>query len=68
MIKNHTTTPVYVGFGVNESTAKEKVLGADGVIVGSSIVDILLQDSLSNAEKIKRCCEITRTIKSLINE
>ena len=68
MIKNNTTTPVYVGFGVNESTAKEKVLGADGVIVGSSIVDILLQDTLSNAEKIKRCCEITRTIKSLINE
>ena len=63
MIKQHTTTPIYVGFGVNESTAKEKVLGADGVIVGSSIVDILLQDTLSNAEKIKRCCEITRTIK-----
>ncbi|MBU1643344.1 tryptophan synthase subunit alpha, partial [bacterium] len=30
-IKTHTTTPVYVGFGVNEKTAKEKVAGADGV-------------------------------------
>lgn len=68
MIKRHTQTPVYVGFGVNETTAREKVQGADGVIVGSAIVQVLLDDSLSNAEKISRCCEITRTIKSLINE
>jgi tryptophan synthase alpha chain len=68
MIKRHTATPVYVGFGVNEQTAREKVQGADGVIVGSAIVNVLLDDSLSNAQKIAKCCEITRTIKSLINE
>lgn len=68
MIKRHTQTPVYVGFGVNEKTAREKVQGADGVIVGSSIVNVLLDDSLSNTQKISQCCEITRTIKSLINE
>ncbi|MDD5717171.1 MAG: tryptophan synthase subunit alpha [Sulfuricurvum sp.] len=68
MIKRHTQTPVYVGFGVNEKTAREKVQGADGVIVGSAIVNILLDDSLSNTQKIAKCCEITRNIKSLINE
>ncbi len=68
MINRHTKTPVYVGFGVNEKTAREKVEGADGVIVGSAIVNILLDDTLSNTQKIAKCCEITRIIKSLINE
>jgi tryptophan synthase alpha chain len=67
MIKRHTQTPVYVGFGVNELTAREKVQGADGVIVGSTIVNVLLDDTLSNTQKIAKCCEITRNIKSLIN-
>ncbi|MDD5052563.1 MAG: tryptophan synthase subunit alpha [Sulfuricurvum sp.] len=67
MIKRHTQTPVYVGFGVNEKTAREKVQGADGVIVGSAIVQVLLDDTLSNTQKITKCCEITRNIKSLIN-
>ena len=67
MIKRHTQTPVYVGFGVNELTAREKVQGADGVIVGSTIVDVLLNDTFSNTQKITKCCEITRNIKSLIN-
>lgn len=68
MIKRHTQTPVYVGFGVNEQTAREKVQGADGVIVGSAIVNVLLDDTLSHTQKIAKCCEITRNIKSLINE
>jgi tryptophan synthase alpha chain len=67
MIKRHTQTPVYVGFGVNEKTAREKVAGADGVIVGSAIVQVLLDETLTHTQKITRCCEITRTIKSLIN-
>jgi len=68
MIKRQSQTPVYVGFGVNEQTAKEKVQGADGVIVGSAIVQVLLDDSTSLSQKITRCCDITNTIKNLINE
>ncbi len=68
MIKRHSQTPVYVGFGVNEQTAREKVKGADGVIVGSSIVSVLLDNTLNSSQKIAKCCEITRTIRSLINE
>jgi len=43
-IKKFTQTPVYVGFGVNEKTAKAKVQGADGVIVGCAFINILLDD------------------------
>lgn len=68
MIKRHSATPVYVGFGVNEQTAREKVQGADGVIVGSSIVSVLLDDTLNHTQKIAKCCEITRNIKSIIND
>ncbi|WP_304546204.1 tryptophan synthase subunit alpha [Sulfurimonas microaerophilic] len=66
-IKKFTQTPVYVGFGVNEKTAKDKVKGADGVIVGSAFINILLQDSLSFNEKIHRCSDLAREIKDKIN-
>ena len=66
-IKKYTQTPVYVGFGVNAKTAKEKVKGADGVIVGSAFVEILLQESLSYEQKIKQCSELARIIKDEIN-
>lgn len=67
-IKLHTQTPIYVGFGVNENTAKEKAKGADGVIVGSAFVSILLDDSLSHTEKIKKCANLAQVIKNKINE
>ena len=67
-IKSHTKTPVYVGFGVNEKTAKEKVAGADGVIVGSAFVNVLLQDDLNYQQKIEKCCSIASEIKQKIND
>jgi tryptophan synthase alpha chain len=67
-IKEVSTTPVFVGFGVNEQSAKEKIKGADGVIVGSALVDILLQERLTYDQMIKKCCEISRNIKDKINE
>ncbi|MDQ1245604.1 MAG: tryptophan synthase alpha chain, partial [Campylobacterota bacterium] len=66
-IKNYTVTPVYVGFGVNKNTAKEKVKGADGVIVGSAFIDILLKESLSYENKIKECSELAKVLKNEIN-
>ncbi|MDF1881217.1 tryptophan synthase subunit alpha, partial [Sulfurimonas sp. MAG313] len=66
-IKDYSQTPVYVGFGVNEKTAKEKVEGADGVIVGSAFIQVLLNESLSNIQKISKCGEIARNIKDMIN-
>ena len=66
-IKKHSQTPVYVGFGVNAKTAKEKVFGADGVIVGSAFIDILLREELSYTQKINECSELAKIIKSEIN-
>lgn len=66
-IKKYTTTPVYVGFGVNKNTAKDKVKGADGVIVGSAFIDILLKEGLSYENKIKECSELAKILKSEIN-
>ncbi len=66
-IKKYTQTPVYVGFGVNEKTAKEKVEGADGVIVGSAFVDILLKENLNYSQKIAQCSELAKIIKDKIN-
>jgi tryptophan synthase alpha chain len=66
-IKNYTKTPVYVGFGVNERTAKAKVQGADGVIVGSAFIDILLKADLNYTQKISYCCTLARNIKEQIN-
>jgi tryptophan synthase alpha chain len=66
-IKKHTQTPVYVGFGVNEKTAKDKVKGADGVIVGSAFVDILLQNNLNYSQKITKCSNLAQILKDKIN-
>ena len=66
-IKDSTTTPVYVGFGVNTKTAKDKAKGVDGVIVGSEFVKVLLDDSLSNSQKISQISQIAKIIKEEIN-
>jgi tryptophan synthase alpha chain len=67
-VKKYTQTPVYVGFGVNEKTAKAKVKGADGVIVGSAFINILLDSQLSRSEQIQRCAQLAQNIKEQINE
>jgi tryptophan synthase alpha chain len=67
-IKEYSDTPVYVGFGVNEKTAKEKVKGADGVIVGSTFVNVLLDDSLNKSQKIQKISQLAKEIKEKINE
>lgn len=67
-VKKHSQTPVFVGFGVNEKTAKDKAKGVDGVIVGSAFVDILLQDTLSHTQKIENISALAKEIKAKINE
>ncbi|WP_457565114.1 tryptophan synthase subunit alpha [Caminibacter sp.] len=65
-IRNITDTPVFIGFGVNEKTAREKAKGVDGVIVGSAFVKVLLED-ISNSEKIKKISQMAKNIKEAIN-
>ncbi|MCB4744399.1 MAG: tryptophan synthase subunit alpha [Sulfurovum sp.] len=66
-IKTFTNTPVYVGFGVDQHTAKEKAKGVDGVIVGSAFVKVLLNESLSGTQKITKIATIAKEIKEKIN-
>ena len=65
-IKEITSTPLFIGFGVNEKTAREKAKDVDGVIVGSAFVKVLLED-ISNTEKIKKIKEKAKIIKEEIN-
>lgn len=67
-IKSSTKTPVYIGFGVDEKTAKQKAQNVDGVIVGSAFVKHLLDDSLNYNEKIQKISAMAKNIKELINE
>jgi tryptophan synthase alpha chain len=67
-VREHTDTPLYIGFGVNEKTAKEKAKGVDGVIVGSAFVKILLKENLTNTQKIDKISTLARSIKEQINE
>ncbi len=67
-VKENTKTPLYIGFGVDEKTCKEKAIGVDGVIVGSAFVKHLIDDSLSYNEKINKICLIAKEIKGKINE
>lgn len=66
-IKKCTDTPVFVGFGVDAKTAKQKAAHSDGVIVGSAFVKILLAENLTHTRKIEKCCSLARTIKDEIN-
>jgi len=66
-IRACTNTSIYIGFGVDENTAKEKAQNVDGVIVGSAFVKHLLDNSLSNTEKIKKISQIAKEIKEKIN-
>jgi tryptophan synthase alpha chain len=66
--KQHTLQKIFVGFGVNRDTAKQKVAGADGVIVGSAFVKILSDDSTSMYKKLELLAEEARVIKEAINQ
>jgi tryptophan synthase alpha chain len=66
-IRRVTDADIFVGFGVNVDSAKDKVKGVDGVIVGSEFIKVLLDDGLNHTQKIKKISTIAREIKDRIN-
>lgn len=66
--RQSSNTPIYIGFGVDEKTAKQKAVGVDGVIVGSAFVKLLLDESLSSSQKIQKVSALAKEIKEKINE
>jgi len=66
-IREVTKTDIYIGFGVNEKTAKQKAQNVDGVIVGSAFVSVMLDDTLTHSEKITKMQQMAKNIKDSIN-
>ncbi|MDD3342690.1 MAG: tryptophan synthase subunit alpha [Sulfurospirillaceae bacterium] len=66
-VKEQSKTPLFVGFGVNEKTAKQRANGVDGVIVGSAFVEVLLDTALSHSQKIQTIARRAANIKDAIN-
>jgi len=66
-VKEHSNTPLFIGFGVNEKNAKEKVEGVDGVIVGSEFIKVLLDEQLNYSQKIDTIAQKAKNIKEQIN-
>ncbi len=67
-IKEFSNTPLYIGFGVDENSAKQKAKDVDGVIVGSAFVKHLLDETTSYNEKIIKISNLAKEIKQKINE
>ncbi len=66
-IRSCSDTDIFIGFGVNEKTAKEKAKYVDGVIVGSAFISIMLDESLSGSQKIDKIKTLAAIIKEKIN-
>jgi len=66
-IRVSSDTPIYLGFGVNESNAKEKCKNVDGIIVATHLMKILIDDNVSLNDKIKKISNICNKIKNEIN-
>jgi len=66
-IRDVSSTPIYIGFGVNEKTAKSKAKNVDGVIVGSAFVKILSDESIDYTQKISKISQLAHEIKEKIN-
>ncbi len=66
-IRYFSNTDIFLGFGVNEKTAKEKAKDVDGVIVGSAFIKILLNEYLTNSQKIDNISKLASLIKDEIN-
>ncbi len=67
-VREYSSTPIYIGFGVDENTAKAKAQGVDGVIVGSAFVKHLLDESMNFNQKIAKISALAKEIKEKINE
>ncbi len=66
-IRTFTDTDLYIGFGVNAKTARQKAQKVDGVIVGSAFISIMLDKEIPYSDKIARMQELAKIIKEEIN-
>ncbi len=67
-VREVSKTPLFIGFGVTPESAVEKSQNVDGVIVGSAFVKYLLDETLSEDEKISKIVESAKDIKEKISK
>lgn len=66
-IRSSCAAPIFVGNSVDRTTAKQYVAGADGVIVGSALMRILVDNQVSYSKRMDLMVEEARAIKEAIN-
>lgn len=69
LIKQVAVTPVLVGFGIKDANSA-KAIGAvsDGVVVGSVLVNIMSQDTLTSEEINAELSSLVRSMREALDE
>ena len=64
-VKGHTDLPVAVGFGIKDAESANRIgANADGVVVGSALVDLLGNSDWSISERQARAIALVADIRA----
>ena len=67
-LKNHTTLPICVGFGIRTPDQAAAMAGiADGVVVGSALVDEIAQTAENRAQTVERVLTLASALAEGVN-
>ena len=68
-VKKHTTLPLCVGFGIsNPGQAKQIALHADGVIIGSALVNLVEKNILNKNKMLAQIAQFVKSIRKALDE